>query len=449
MTPVVDENRFHPNFARILKIATPEEREVLADWSSAMVDRDGKFVIEFQTTFNSSFWELYLASLFRSWRLNVDYAHSRPDFVVTSGRFGKFSAEAVVASNPKDGLPQWTNKFDELPPPRETVLDLAVQRLAQAVTEKRNKFRDSYSKLAHCAGLPYIICVAPFEQPWGFLQGTEAIARVVFGGRRPVTIKDDGGVERVVGTSSGPAPYKPSGAAVPIGLLEDPSFSDVSAVFFSGLATWSKVRALAKRNSANLLFHYQRWDIDLWAPVGGTATRNGYVESLVDGAHLFLNSHAVRPIDPEPWLEVGVAVHQFTPNGTYSIVPGDQLVSRICQEFAPAGTYGDAFVGASAPPGSRAHEPSQPPDGVPFGGPTIVSTWEVELMTHRGSTLQIGRDTVDGDWCVLVKPGVYRAVQDFLSAKHEPWMGSLVPAREDAIAQGREFIDATFDANRQ
>ena len=64
--PVVDESRMHPHFKSIYSnpIYQPQ-REVVAEWANGFVDRDNKFVYEFQTTFNSSFWELYLFALFK------------------------------------------------------------------------------------------------------------------------------------------------------------------------------------------------------------------------------------------------------------------------------------------------------------------------------------------------------------------------------------------------
>lgn len=48
------------------------EREVLSGWASGFRDRDGKFVKEFQTTYNSSFWELYLFAAFKDLGCTAD-----------------------------------------------------------------------------------------------------------------------------------------------------------------------------------------------------------------------------------------------------------------------------------------------------------------------------------------------------------------------------------------
>ncbi|NJN90818.1 MAG: hypothetical protein HC878_10890 [Leptolyngbyaceae cyanobacterium SL_5_14] len=58
-TPIVPEEQLHPNFRFITQpnLCNPE-MEVINGWAEEFLDRDGKFVKEFQTTFNSSFWEL-------------------------------------------------------------------------------------------------------------------------------------------------------------------------------------------------------------------------------------------------------------------------------------------------------------------------------------------------------------------------------------------------------
>ena len=59
-TPVVPPERQHPNFRALVAKGLECERDVLRTWADGFMDRDGKFVTEFQTTFNWSFWELYL-----------------------------------------------------------------------------------------------------------------------------------------------------------------------------------------------------------------------------------------------------------------------------------------------------------------------------------------------------------------------------------------------------
>jgi hypothetical protein len=63
--PVVDETRMHPNFRGIVGRGNVYNLDVLNDWARGCHDREGKFIHEFQTTFNSSFWELYLFAMLK------------------------------------------------------------------------------------------------------------------------------------------------------------------------------------------------------------------------------------------------------------------------------------------------------------------------------------------------------------------------------------------------
>jgi hypothetical protein len=105
-TPVVPPERQHPNFRALVQKGLECERDVLRTWADGFVDRDGKFVTEFQTTFNSSFWELYLYAAFRELGFTLDFTHPAPDFSVT--RHGlTFAAEAAIASNADGFAAEW------------------------------------------------------------------------------------------------------------------------------------------------------------------------------------------------------------------------------------------------------------------------------------------------------------------------------------------------------
>ncbi|WP_157113724.1 hypothetical protein [Bradyrhizobium embrapense] len=54
-TPVVNEALQHPNFRRLRANRNGYDWDVLNDWARGFVDRDGKFVAEFQRTFDTCF----------------------------------------------------------------------------------------------------------------------------------------------------------------------------------------------------------------------------------------------------------------------------------------------------------------------------------------------------------------------------------------------------------
>ena len=51
------------------------EKNMLQKWSEGLVDKDNKFVREFQETFHSCFWELFLYRLFKSAGFDLDQSH--------------------------------------------------------------------------------------------------------------------------------------------------------------------------------------------------------------------------------------------------------------------------------------------------------------------------------------------------------------------------------------
>lgn len=73
----------HPNFRAICAQQNGYNGDVLNEWARGFKDRDGKFVYEFQRTFDTCFWELYVFAVLKQYRLTVDFSRPAPDFLVT------------------------------------------------------------------------------------------------------------------------------------------------------------------------------------------------------------------------------------------------------------------------------------------------------------------------------------------------------------------------------
>jgi hypothetical protein len=445
--PVVPKAEWHPYFARILKHGSDAERRVLREWADGFVDRDGKFVREFQTTFNSCFWELYLHASLRQLGMQPDLSHPSPDFLA-DGRFGALALEAVVALNPKDLSPDWAKhsiaEERGVGADRERLLDLAALRLAQSIQAKADKWMKSYSTLAHCVDRSFIICVAPFDQPQTQRQETQAIARVLFGEPRHLLLNDEARTVAVGGVTLQET-FKPSGARVQLGLFRDARLAHVSGLLFSSLATWSKVNALAEDDGRPLVFQAVRRQKDgSLTPV--VALKPDYVETLLDGLHLFANPFADRPLETKRWADAGVGVHRLVGPDLVpeSDEPDGVLVTRVCIGFK-------SDADPVHPPGAPeaidfpSHAISKPKDGEWFGGPAVLGTSDdVFLMLHRGWTICVGHDPTDDDWQYIVKRGSYLSIQQFIDAgdggpKHTA-IDVSIPSRLEAVERARGWI---------
>ncbi len=446
--PVVSADEYHPYFARVLRPELEPERDVVRGWAEGFSDRDGKFVKEFQTTFNSGFWELYLHAAIRELGLTTDLNHVRPDFLV-EGAAGSLALEAVVALNPQGLSPDWAKHSPAsgigVGNDRERLLDLAALRLAQSVQAKSDKWLTSYSKLPVCAERAYIICVAPFEQPQAHRQGTQAIARVLFGEPQHLILDDESG-EVHVGAVQLQEAFKPTGSRVKLGLFRDPKLAHVSGVLFRALATWSKVSALAVDDGRPLFFHLVRHRVGGVLEPHRVSKRN-YTEGLLEGLHLFLNPFASRPLEAQLWADAGVGVHrlvgpELTPD---SEIPDGEIVARVCVGVSIAE---DPVHPADAPKASDfpSHEIARPRDGEWFGGPAELGLSEDAFLTlHKGWTICVSRDSVDGDWQYFLKHGNHLSIQDFINAKdrgpNRSWMGVSIPSRDEAVEEARAWID--------
>lgn len=94
--PIVDEAKQHQHFKTVLTPEHAASRQVVEAWADGFPDRDGKFVQEFQLSFNSPFWEIYLYAVFREYGFGFDWSHASPDFLLTH-QGQSFCVEAVTA----------------------------------------------------------------------------------------------------------------------------------------------------------------------------------------------------------------------------------------------------------------------------------------------------------------------------------------------------------------
>lgn len=274
-TPVVPEARLHPNFIRLLSDTDWDIREVLTEWSDGFLDRDGKFVQEFQLTFNSCWWELYLFAVMKSLGVSMDFSHDAPDFVASSL---PLTIEAVISSHAANSTPEWqktlrdVSRSEDIEP--RWVETLA--RLYNSLDTKRRLYERRYASMPHVKGKPFIIAVHNFSTPDSFQLGDVAMQRLLYDLEGRETFLKNGNIP------------------LPLGVFAKEEFRTVSAVLYSSVATYGKVRALG-RSTANLYFQATRIrnNVEL-IPIA--ADKSNYRESLRDGLRVFHNPNALYPL---------------------------------------------------------------------------------------------------------------------------------------------------------
>lgn len=316
-SPIVSPDKFHANFRRVLEVARTPEREELLRWVQDFPDRDGKFVREFQTTFNSSFWEIYLHRLFKEYGFTFDWTNASPDFALTHLK-ESFIVEAATA-NAADGQPaEWENDFwkregDQVKLNIGALNREAIIRISNALLGKLRAYNEKYCKQPHVKGKPFVIAVAPFEQPNFQYQYDRPIRAVLY----DYYVDEEAYLREPNKFPNGPPGVslgfveKKNGALIPLGIFLSDEWSEVSAVMFSCTATWGKVDVMCKDPSATGVVS------TIWGgkpdgkPYHKVAMRNEYEESMFDGLQIYHNPNAKYPLDSSVFRHPGVVQHFF------------------------------------------------------------------------------------------------------------------------------------------
>lgn len=301
--PLVTEDKQHKNFISILRNTKEADRQELLKWCDGFPDRDNKFVKEFQTTFNSSFWEIYLYALFKEIGLPMDWDFSSPDFMVEYN--GKnIVIEATIAAAASGKVPEWEKDLKEAPPTRFKDMNMeSIIRLSNSIISKYRKYKDKYSKLEHVKGNPFVIAVAPFEQPHFNLQCETPIMALLY----DFYVDEDAYNDNPHLYPNGPPDIdlgfveKENGSEIELGLFENDCLSEISAVILSTTATWGKVESMSKSKALRFVSTVW-WSEEKLGPI----CKNSANENIRDGVFVFHNPYAKKPLDPEMYNHQGI-----------------------------------------------------------------------------------------------------------------------------------------------
>ncbi len=448
----VEVDRQHIYFRELVSGNHPEKVALLESWARDFQDRDGKFVKEFQTTFNSAFWELYLHQAFSLLGGQVDMSAPRPDFLVRFPQGLELVAEATTTSNADGYVPQWQPDFLQVPP-LEALLEYQSIRLANALASKIKKYRTAYANLPHVIGKPYVICVAPFEQQWSNSLGDRAMRRVLLGLDVPLLDRATDGTMHVVGAAHTERAWKPNGAEVNFGLFRDDSAAEVSGVLFGPLATFGKLSSVGGNSARLALVRAERFDPHSENPRIFGGPISGYRESVLDGLHVFVNPNARIPLDTSVFERHELAVHHFRSDSTTLIttMPDGFLLSRM---VISVNDRGRSILPQTPREGlKRATIAAFPDCALHRVGGGVGLTTDAHLAHHRNWTVLVCRDVVDNDWGAMARPGLFRDVNAFRDANLEDDSEMLLcrqfePTKEQAHQAMVTTINGALDGGQ-
>lgn len=326
--PIVPKDKQHPIFQMLLDPDYGPERAVIADWAAGFLDRDGKFVKEFQTTFESSFWELYLYAVLKFQGMRLNQSFHAPDFVVKAPV--PFLMEATIAAPPSGGAPAYGLGVPDIPDDFNEFNRQAILRLCNSFTSKVRRYRQHYRALEHAQNLPFVIAIAPFDRPHAHFASNRTILPTLYGAYYDEEATIAAQAEKVLAHEIGVVP-KNATVDVPVGMFTDDAYKDVAAVVFSPLATIGKVRALADAAERDIEFTtLHASEATGLMPEVRKANKADYVEHLLDGLYVLHNPFAENPLPHNLFNHERVARFEARDDGGVEPVgPDDFLLMRM------------------------------------------------------------------------------------------------------------------------
>ena len=365
--PQLPEKKLHPSFSTISSDpAYAKVKPIIQNWGAGLLDRRGeskKFLKEFQSTFNSSMWELYLNRAFLEMGCGVDFTEASPDFFVQGPGNYQFNVEAVVSDDPR-------REKQKEPFNQAAFRTRGALKLAGKIRDKLQLYRGAngkkypYSSMSHVRDRPFVIAVAPFDNELSLTQNNELINMVLFGLAPPVLEGPERGRQDKI--TSIP---KPSGAPVEMGVFTNDSHKEISAVFFSTTGTFGKAVAESQIDRLVRSTRYrvidknnvgpgsQNWQIGMQRlqfsgldyllrqreegadQIGGADVHiqhsSLHRETHLDGLQVYFNPYAEVPFDQNfPWpTEIALNYFDTETEDHIQAHPDGALVSR--QFFAP------------------------------------------------------------------------------------------------------------------
>jgi hypothetical protein len=304
-TKQVEDEKLHPNFKAVTQenlkpdfisigMNLDKERKRLESWCDGFPDRDNKFVKEFQISFNSSFWEIYLYKLFSDYNFKFNWKYASPDFFLTSGNID-FIVEATTANKASDERPnEWDKKeplanilnpkaYDYYQNNMNEANRYSMIRLSNGILSKHKKYIESYSKLEHVKNKPFVIAIAPFEQPFFYYQYSRPIMSLLY----DIYVDEEISYKNPKEYPYPPTVYlnnvkKDNGSEIPLGFFNDDSMKEISAIIFNANAIWSKLSDRERH-------------LNFLTKQGITMERTK--ELIEDGLFILHNPYAKYPLD--------------------------------------------------------------------------------------------------------------------------------------------------------
>jgi hypothetical protein len=310
--PIIKENKQHPNYKKLLDGDLPTLKEI-EKWAEGFPDRDKKFVQQFQSTFNSSFWEIYLFKLFKTLNFNFKWDHPSPDFDLNFNGLD-FIVEAAISNHSIHSKPEWehekinVNVYEYYINNMNKINEFSIIRHANTLISKFKRYNEHYSKLEHVKNKPFIVALGSYEIPLFYHQYDRAIMALLYNHYVNEEVYNKEPNNFPFGPPSEQLDFvkKENGTEIDLGLFLNDSIREISAIIFNPLATISKIHCSKKRTNG---IHKH-----IWSHNDNTMSQTINTKELIeDGLFIFHNPYAKHPLPLEVFRNKRIRQVTFDP----------------------------------------------------------------------------------------------------------------------------------------
>lgn len=306
---VDEEEKIHPKFKMLLRDEYKSERELFSEWLEQFHTKDGrkKTKKEFQTTFHSTLWEVYLNKVLLENGYSINKEIETPDFLATKDGY-TICIEAATANVAQEGSPESKRTIDQIYGENDyrPILNESIARLHYALKNKHKNYKKIYSKLDYVANNPFIYGVGDYGQINYGQSFYYPLLALLYGAypdfgdldEYKILCEDNFGYEyKFV-----PEITASNGSAIPLGIFSDDSHKHISAIIYSCTLSLGKLSSLSLNHSPYpkciaLIRELDRQEFRIKRYSGEEP-----IESISDGLFIFHNPYSEKKL-PDEFLD--------------------------------------------------------------------------------------------------------------------------------------------------
>lgn len=309
-----------PQFLHLCDPQYIAEKELLQKWIDRFTPTDhlNKVIHQFQTSFRSVFWELYLSEIFQEEGMEIIHSGTSPDFELKK-KEKTFFVEAVTANFSQSELSEEYRTLSDINGENDIypIIDKSIIRVSNAISNKFNEFNKTYSLEGRLKNHPYIIAVYDCSQINYGQVGFYSLLALLYRARFDPDDKLD--LQILCNDEFYTEEYKyqesiskDNGSPIPLGLFCDENYSDISAILFTCTLTLGKLSSLVGSCSIPRSIIIERK-----YPESGTVMQflrysgSSSDEFLGDGLFLFINNYAKNPIHADFLEQEGINIISY------------------------------------------------------------------------------------------------------------------------------------------